>query len=133
MTNFCPCHSGMIYEECCKPFHTKKKTPQLASQLMRARYAAYALNIASYIIATTHPKNPQYKANLVAWKKEIQEFSKNTLFISLDILTDEELDNVAFVTFQAQLKENNQEIIHKEKSTFTKENNKWLYRDCQWL
>ena len=39
----CSCCSGKLYEECCEPFHSKKEFPKTAEELMRSRYAAFAI------------------------------------------------------------------------------------------
>jgi len=81
----CPCCSGKQYEECCKVFHDGAK-PQNALQLMRSRYAAYALNIPDYIMKTTHPENPLFSKDKLLWKEKISQFSRNTSFQKLEIL-----------------------------------------------
>jgi SEC-C motif-containing protein len=133
MTHLCPCHSSKAYKDCCEPFHTKKKLPQTALDLMRSRYSAYSLNLASYIIDTTHPLNSQYKINKIEWKKEIQNFSKLTTFKSLKIINFEEDQESAIVSFEACLIEEQEEITLREKSFFIKEKGKWLYRSFEWI
>ncbi|MDD2950112.1 MAG: YchJ family metal-binding protein, partial [Sulfuricurvum sp.] len=53
----CPCHSGEKYKKCCQPYH-KGILPSNAQKLMRSRYSAFALELSNYIMATTHPNNP---------------------------------------------------------------------------
>src|SRR5579872_487736 len=96
----CPCHSGEAYEKCCKPFHGGKK-PSNALQLMRSRYAAYALCIPDYIIQTTHPASPEYHEDQAKWKRSISSFSQGTHFQGLEIIDFQENGDVALVTFIA--------------------------------
>lgn len=96
---------------------------------MRSRYAAYALGLAEYIIATTHKKNPQYLPDTKQWKKEVEQFSKMTTFETLTILDDEENGENAIVTFRAGLTQNGCDISFLERSQFVNENGRWLYRN----
>jgi SEC-C motif domain protein len=118
----CPCHSGEKYKKCCQPYH-KGILPSNAKKLMRSRYSAFALDLADYIMATTHPNNPDYNNDKESWRKSILAFSQHTQFIGLKI--DEFIDGEgeAFVTFEALLDGGSL----KEKSRFLKEKGKWLY------
>ncbi len=100
---------------------------------MRSRYAAYALNKPIYIINTTHPLNPFYKKNKVAWETELRNFCKTTKFISLEIIDFYEDELTAYVTFKALLEIDSNEEFLNEKSFFIKENNKWFYRSCEFF
>jgi SEC-C motif-containing protein len=52
----CPCGSGSAYDACCGPLHRGAREAQTPEQLMRARYAAYALNENDYVLRTWHPR-----------------------------------------------------------------------------
>ncbi len=118
----CPCHSGEKYKKCCHPYH-RGILASNALKLMRSRYSAYALDLNEYIIATTHPNNPDYTKEIDTWKRSIQDFSQNTEFLGLNINEFIDGETVAYVTFEARLGNGN----FKEKSRFFKENGKWLY------
>jgi SEC-C motif-containing protein len=124
----CPCHSGKQYETCCQPFHLGKN-PDTALELMRSRYAAYALSMPEYIIRTTHPKNPQFSLDTKKWAEEISTFSSLTEFKNLEILDFEESGSWATVTFTAHLLQNKKDVSFTEKSRFEKVKGKWLYRN----
>lgn len=51
----CPCDRGRAYEACCGPLHDGSRVAATAVQLMRSRYAAYALGLADYVSETWHP------------------------------------------------------------------------------
>jgi SEC-C motif-containing protein len=53
---------------------------------MKSRYSAYSENNATYILKTSHKNNPEYSLNKLEWKNEIENFSKNSDFHSLEIL-----------------------------------------------
>ena len=123
----CPCGSGQNYDACCQPFH-KGALPDSALKLMRSRYTAYALNLPSYIIKTTHLDNPHYCEDLALWAQEISAFALQTQFEKLEIVDFEENGEVATVTFVAHLSQNGQDCTFTEKSDFEKVKERWLYR-----
>lgn len=90
---------------------------------MRSRYSAFALGLAEYIMATTHPNNPDYSEDKESWRQSILSFSNNTRFLGLKIHEFIDGSEEAFVTFEAVLDGG----ILKEKSRFLKVNGKWLY------
>ncbi len=124
----CPCHSQKLYKDCCRPYHLGK-LPENALLLMRSRYSAYALQLADYIIATTHPDNPQYSSNQKQWKEDILKFTNMTAFEGLKILEFIDGEQKAWVTFTAKLKQQGQDVSFTEKSAFEKVNGKWLYKN----
>ena len=129
METLCPCNSGKTYHNCCKTLHDGG-LPKSALALMRSRYSAYALQKPKYIIYTTHQDNPKYKENHTQWLQEILDFSQNTQFQKLEILEVDEGVDESYVTFNAHLLQNNQEIELIEKSYFVKDGQQWLYRDA---
>ena len=118
----CPCHSKKSYEGCCQKFH-EGELPQAPLQLMRSRYAAYALGFAGYIIHTTDPEGPMWSDDLETWEQEILLFSRETEFLGLEIL-EERGDTV---TFKAKLKTGSEDTSFTEKSRFIQKDGKWLY------
>ena len=124
----CPCGSTKMYSECCGKYH-QGTNPENALALMKSRYSAYSLNLADYIMHTTHPKNPRFKADKTTWKKQILEFSQNTVYEKLDILDFTDGSIEAFVTFVAHLKHKNKDATFTERSRFEKINGQWLYLD----
>ena len=95
---------------------------------MRSRYSAYALGLADYIIATTHPTNPQAVKDIKAWKQQITDFSLKTKFQNLEILAEEEKTPIAFVTFKATLIQGSQDASFTETSEFELWQGKWTYK-----
>jgi peptide deformylase len=126
----CPCGTGKTYAHCCQPLH-QGQWPKTALELMRSRYAAYALGLPDYIICTTHPGSPQFHPDLVLWSQKISEFCAHTEFQRLEILDFQEKDRVATVTFVAHLKQNQQDLSFTERSYFEKIKDKWMYRSGQ--
>lgn len=128
VNNPCPCHSQKKYKKCCKVFHDGI-LPQTAELLMRSRYSAFALKKASYIINTTHIRNKDFTEDKNLWENEILIFCKNTNFEGLKILDFSDNKSEAFVTFEAKLSQNRENISFTEKSRFLKEDGKWFYID----
>lgn len=126
--NLCPCTSGKLYANCCKPLHDGKPAAS-ALLLMRSRFSAYALNLSEFIIATTHPENPQYSKELFSWKKSISEFSDASSFNKLEILDFTEQGMLATVTFTAYITQGDQDCTFTEKSLFEFSGGRWLYRN----
>jgi len=96
---------------------------------MRSRFCAYALKLPKYIMKTTHNENKDYSLNKEQWEQDIQEFCTHTRFVRLDILEEKEGLEISFVTFKATLIQDNKDVSFIEKSSFIKEDNKWLYKD----
>lgn len=94
---------------------------------MRSRYSAYFLANAKYIIKTTHPLNIDFQEDKISWEKEILEFSQNYTFEKLTILEFIESETTSFVTFRAQITCEKNDHTFREKSSFKKINNTWMY------
>ncbi len=76
-----------------------------------------------YIMATTHPNNPDASIALSDWRNSISDFAMNTQFMGLTILEFIDGEKEAYVTFEAQFNHGNM----KEKSRFYKIDGRWLY------
>jgi len=127
--NQCPCCSGKTYATCCKPYHEGKEMVPDAQALMRSRYTAYVKYLMDYIVETTHPKHPHFRSDTAQWKKEILDSSKSIKLHDLNIVNFTDGEKEAWVSFIASYTENGQEYQLIEKSFFTNENDRWLYRD----
>lgn len=124
----CPCHSGNEYKDCCEPFH-KGKLPSSPTVLLRARYAAYVLNLPDFIIDTTHPESFYFEEDRDKWKKDLEEFSTSSTFKDLRILDVHEEEALGFITFIAFIEQNQEDVTFTERSYFMHEKGKWWYRD----
>jgi peptide deformylase len=85
----------------------------------------------AYIISTTHPASPQFCHDLTDWSEKISQFCSNTQFNRLEILSFEENDPFATVTFIAHLSQNKKDVSFTERSYFEKVKGKWFYRSGQ--
>jgi SEC-C motif domain protein len=89
---------------------------------MRSRYAAYALMLEDYLLATWHPDTRPEKLGLheetpVKW-------------IGLRILRDHAEGDSAIVAFEARYKVNGKAEKLHESSRFTKLDGAWYYLDA---
>lgn len=129
-SRLCPCGSGKEYDQCCAVFH-QGKPAENALQLMRSRYTAYVLDLAEYIIKTTHPASVRFSFDLGSWKRSLSKFSQNTQFSKLEILDFQENKKMASVTFTVYAKQGDEDVTFTEKSIFTKYQGQWLYLEGQ--
>ncbi len=95
---------------------------------MRSRYAAYALGEVDYILATTDPTGPQFRADTVAWAADVRSFSAGTRFEGLEVLSAETQGDLGWVSFRARLNQAGRDASFGERSTFVREGARWLYR-----
>ena len=125
MENLCPCCSGKLYEECCELFHSKKEFPKTAEELMRSRYAAFAIPNGDYLWETTLPNKRKFHH-----KTELENWGKENTWTKLEIIQSNEKE----VEFKAYFTDKfGKENIHHEFSTFKKVNKKWYYVSGKFL
>ena len=125
MENLCPCCSGKLYEECCELFHSKKEFPKTAEELMRSRYAAFAIPNGDYLWETTLPNKRKFHH-----KTELENWGKENTWTKLEIIKSSEKE----VEFKAYFTDKfGQENIHHERSTFKKVDKKWYYVSGKFL
>ncbi len=127
MSQACPCHSGELYATCCLPVHLGNVRPS-PSQLMRARYAAYALENVRFLLQTEQASPPHTAKEQAAHRRLLKQFCQNTQFLGLTILGEARLNEAqATVTFRATLLEDGRDVSFTEQSLFELRNGRWLY------
>ncbi len=127
MSQLCPCHSERPYTNCCQPIHKGKKRPS-PTELMRARYAAYALGNVRFIQSTERPDPPLLPKELIERRRSLKQFCQNTQFLGLHILDEAMLGkNQSTVTFRATLLQGGQDASFTERSLFALRNGRWVY------
>ena len=77
----CPCCSGNLYENCCKPFHSGEQQAPTAEALMRSRFSAFAIPNGEYLMETTLPAKRKFHN-----KKDLQEWGEINEWTKLEIL-----------------------------------------------
>lgn len=108
----CPCCSGLEYAQCCGPVHNAQNA-QNPQQLMRSRFAAYALKKWDYLLATWHSSTRPAQLSdddACTWLKLVIHHS-----------------DASSVEFSAYFKEGSVYGVLHEASEFAEENGQWTY------
>lgn len=117
----CPCSSGKLYAECCRPWHHDSPAP-CAEALMRSRYTAYVLKLESYLLQTWHPETRPASLELAE--------DRQTKWLGLEVKRSESTgENTAVVEFVARYKVNGKAEQLHEISNFINIDQKWYYID----
>ncbi len=121
----CPCGTSKNYEHCCGPYILGEATPPSPEALMRSRYTAYTKANADYIAASqTGPAAQSFDANASkTWAQQVQ-------WQGLEVFNSEQQNDIGFVAFRANFKNNEQAQNIFEKSEFRRIDGKWLYFDA---
>lgn len=120
----CPCTSGKKYKKCCRRYHQGVSVPT-PTDLVRARYSAYALELSDFIMQTTHPDNEEYDSNFDNWRVRVDAYCFRNLFLGLEIVSAED-DKVSYRYEMATFfSEYITEV--KEDCVFAKFNDEWKY------
>ena len=121
----CPCGQGN-YQHCCQPLPVGQAHAESASQPMRSRYSAFALQQIDYIVQTT-ALGQQASLDVGA----IADWSKSNQWLKLEVLnSNEKLDkNHAQVEFKAHYHDGKQTQIHHEISHFVQHQARWYFLD----
>ena len=119
--NPCPCCSGKAYAECCGLLHSGDARAATAEQLMRSRFAAFALRDRAYLLRSWHSSTRPPRLDL----------DPRTEWTRLEILNTKEggpFHTTGSVEFRAHYREprSAEQFIH-ENSTFAREDGAWVY------
>lgn len=116
----CPCGGGE-YATCCRPYHDGAAAPT-AEALMRSRYSAFALGLASYLrdtwAASTRPGDLVLDDELVWRRLQIVDTARG----GAD-------DDQGVVEFRAAHRSPEGAGVLHERSRFTREQGRWVYLD----
>ncbi|UTW14069.1 YchJ family protein [Marinobacterium rhizophilum] len=123
----CPCRSDRRYLDCCEPAISGKRPAGSAESLMRSRYSAFALGLASYLIDTLAPekRQPGERGQLKRQFRTTRWTGLN--IIAVDAGTDQ--DSTGTVEFEAFYIADAQPGRLHERSRFRRDNGRWYYVD----
>lgn len=142
----CTCGSGLAYKVCCGPLHENVTlfAAANASQVVRARYTAYAQGLVDFIIQSTHPDNELHDDldSFRAIFEQIHQHNAQTLeFDACEIIMEEysrpfltRNNNVEVALVRSRThtwhRQRQKETITTEDSAFTRDETSgaWLYR-----
>ncbi len=124
----CPCGTGRRFKSCCARLLAGEpaETPEA---LMRSRYTAYATGDVKYVLATTHPDGPHYRADASAWADELHNYCRLVNFVGLTVHEAETCDDGGRVRFSARFEHGAQAGAIEEHSRFRRVDGRWLYVD----
>lgn len=126
MSRPCPCQSKKTFDRCCEPFILGKALPETCEKLMRSRFSAYALAKVDYLLATTAKvKRDEEK------RDELLDYCLSVKCVNLKVLEAKggPGDEEGVVRFHASLSVNGKRHLHSERSTFAREEGRWVYVD----
>ncbi|MFC7306857.1 YchJ family protein [Streptomyces monticola] len=123
-TSPCPCGRPATYAECCEPLHSGRAAAATPEELMRSRYAAFAVGDEAYLLRTWHPRTRPPRLGLgeggrMRWVGlEILGTSEGTAFHS-----------TGTVEFRARYTEGGRPGSLHERSRFERYDGAWVYVD----
>ncbi|TLP45438.1 zinc chelation protein SecC [Cohaesibacter sp. CAU 1516] len=121
----CPCGTGQPLSACCGTFHDGAALPQTAEQLMRSRYAAFALQRIDYLRDTLWPA---YQAGFDPFATA--KWAADNHWVGLTILGKNSggaKDRKGTVLFEARYLAGGSLQTHRENSLFKKKSGRWYY------
>ncbi len=119
----CPCGSPRPYGACCGRLH-RGAAAVTAEQLMRSRYAAFAVGDESYLFRTWHPRTRPDELTLPA----------DRTWTGLDVLRTEgggPDDDSGVVEFEAHYLSAGRPGVQHEVSRFERRRGDWVYVDAR--
>jgi SEC-C motif domain protein len=139
-TSACPCGSGSLYADCCRPYHQGSQFPQEPLRVLQSRYSAFYYRIPMYILQTSHPECNDYSEDRMAWLKDLNKAGMfdGYNFVALEpgeTVMSADKDDEAFIEFRVRLKDKNplnrkstdDEIVIRERSRFLRDEQGWKY------
>ncbi len=125
MKMLCPCGSEKNYNECCQPVIAGERIAETATELMRARYSAYAQVEMDFLNESLHPDNKDESDS-----DGSRDWAENSDWHGLEILDvkdggpDDETGVVEFVAVYTY--EGKTQRYH-EVADFGKVDDKWYF------
>jgi len=119
----CPCLSGEGYADCCGRLHRGDTRAATAEQLMRSRYAAFAVPDAGYLLRTWHPST----------RPATLELDPTVRWVRLDVgrtVRGGPFDTEGSVEFTAFFRQDGHRGEQHEVSRFVRVDGDWLYLDA---
>jgi SEC-C motif-containing protein len=123
----CPCGSGIVYRNCCKPYISGKKNAPTAEALMRSRYTAYVKHAIDYIVDTCLEKGKVNYEGIKKWSEGSTWLGFNIISVKCGNDIDDTVGKIIFeATYETKDRLKN---VHHESASFVKRDGRWLYDD----
>lgn len=116
----CACGSGERYDACCGRLHRGAAEAATAEELMRSRYAAYAVGDLDHVWRTWHPRT----------RPDVLEPDPTLTWTGLevtDVVDGGPDDDRGEVEFVASFTRNGQAGQRHERSAFVRRRGRWVY------
>ena len=121
----CPCGSGSDYDDCCGPIIGGAPAPT-AEALMRSRFTAFVRGNVDHIEKTHSTAVHDFdRAEADATATSVEW----TRLEILDTVGGGEGDETGVVEFAAHFRHEGVQQVHHERSSFCRENGRWVYAD----
>jgi SEC-C motif-containing protein len=124
--NACPCGSGRDLDACCGRYFDSKDAPT-AEALMRSRYSAHVLGKGQYLADTLSARQR------AGYDPEEAGVFAGVEWLGLAIRETAgggEGDAAGTVEFTARFREKGRVGVHHERSSFIREEGRWVFDDC---
>lgn len=109
----CPCGSAATYDACCGRLHRQAAQAGTAEELMRSRYAAYAVGDLDHVFRTWHPRT----------RPDDLEPDPTLTWTGLEVLGSGE----DWVEFVASYERGGVAGSRHERSVFERRGGRWVY------
>ena len=120
MDEFCLCGRELHFDDCCGRYLDDDEHPSSAEQLMRSRYAAFALGNEAYLAkswaSATRPVSISLVPDQVWTRLEV-----------LDTVGGGVLASDGIVEFRAHYERDGVPGVLEERSAFAREKSRWVY------
>ncbi len=123
----CPCGSEKNYDLCCQPVISGDRVAETATELMRARYSAYAKVEMDFLSASLHPDAKDEND-----MDSSQDWAENSEWHGLEILEARDGgpdDDTGLVEFVAVYTYQDQTQRYHEVADFGKVDGKWYFKE----
>jgi SEC-C motif-containing protein len=116
----CPCGSGKRYDACCGRLHRRVAEATTAEELMRSRYAAYAVGELGYVFRTWHPRT---RPDSIEPDPELTWTGLEVV----DVVAGGPDDDTGEVEFEATYDRGGRPGRLRERSRFERRRDRWVY------
>jgi SEC-C motif-containing protein len=123
----CPCHSGRAYAACCAPLHAGDREAATPAELMRARYAAFALGLGAFLVRTLAADHSDRAEDDAVLARAYSRMKETQRFLDLTIHRTRAGDREGEVIFTARIFERGLDRSFTERSRFVREGDGWRY------
>ena len=113
----CPCGTGKRYDACCGRLHRGAAEAETAEELMRSRYAAYAVGDLDHVWRTWHPRT----------RPDSIEPDPALGWTGLTVLDVSEGPDEGVVEFEAAYDRHGRSGRRHERSRFERRRGRWVY------